>query len=84
MTAFRGLPVFKKTNIFCLVFFFKYQSAGAMLNFSIAYALDKVNTGWRCHALCNGVGLGRIQPFIEAQCTYLQAKPSHCNKNTYS
>jgi hypothetical protein len=26
------------------------------------------------------VGLGRVQPFIEAQFTYLQAKPSHCNK----
>jgi hypothetical protein len=60
------------------------EGAEAMLDFSIVYALDKVDTGWRCHALCNGVGLGRVQPFIEAQCTYLQAKPSHCNKNTNS
>jgi len=41
------------------------EGAGAMLDFSIAYALDKVNTGWRCHALGNGVGLGRVQPFFD-------------------
>ena len=56
------------------------EGVGALLDFSIAYALDKVNTGWRCHALCNGVGLGLVQPFIEAQCTYFQAKLSHCKK----
>jgi len=32
------------------------EGAGAMLDFSIAYALNMVNTGWQWHALCNGVG----------------------------
>ena len=53
-----------------------------MPDFSIGHAFYNVNTSCRCHAMCNGVGLGRVQPFIEAQFTYLQAKPSHCNENT--
>jgi hypothetical protein len=58
--------------------------AGAMLDFSIALAINEVNEGCWCRALCNWVGLERVQPFIEAQFTCLQAKPSHCNKNTSS
>ena len=42
-----------------------------MPDFSIALAFYNVNTGCQCHALCNGVGLGRVQPFIETQFTYI-------------
>jgi len=48
--------------------------AGAILDFSIAHAINEVNEGCWCCALCNGVGLERVQPFIEAQFTCLQAK----------